>query len=103
MVFLETETEEVRAHHVRVDEESLIVDLVDSRTLIVPLIWYPRLWHAMPEEREHFEIISDGELLHWPDLDEDLSIVGLLEGRRSGESPQSLKNWLDERKSKSSS
>ena len=98
MLSLETEIEEARARNVRVDEDSLIVDLVDSRTLVVPLIWYPRLWHGLPEERENLEIIADGELLHWPDFDEDLSIVGLLEGRRSRESPQSLKNWLDERK-----
>jgi len=70
---------------------------MDGRTIIVPLLWYPRLWHSTPEEQNYFEIIGDGTLIHWPDLDEDLSISGLLAGRRSGESPQSLKMWLEKR------
>jgi len=61
------------------------------------LLWYPRLWHGTPKERHHLEIIGDGTLIHWPDLDEDLSIAGILAGRRSGESPQSLKKWLAQR------
>jgi hypothetical protein len=65
------------------------------------LVWYPRLWYGTPEEREHVEIIGDGTLLHWPDLDEDLSIAGLLAGRRSGESQRSLKRWLEERAAQS--
>ena len=91
------ETPEARAHHVSVSEDSLIIDLADGRTIIAPLGWYPRLWHGTLEERSHFEIISDGTLIHWPDLDEDLSVAGILAGRRSGESPQSLKKWLAQR------
>ncbi|HKH47772.1 MAG TPA: DUF2442 domain-containing protein [Thermoanaerobaculia bacterium] len=80
-----------------VNDESLIVDLMDGRTLIVPLVWFPRLWHGSPAERRHFEIFGDGAFIHWPDLDEDLTVLGLLSGRRSGESPQSLKKWLASR------
>lgn len=76
-------------------EDSLTVDLVDGRTIIVPLVWYARLWHGTPEERNNFEIIGDGTIIHWPDLDEDLSVSGLLAGRRSGESPQSLKKMAE--------
>ena len=94
---LATETAEPRALQVAVDEEALIVDLVDGRTLLVPLAWFPRLWYGTPEERCHFEILGDGAFLHWPDLDEDLSVSGLLSGLRSGESPQSLKKWLETR------
>jgi uncharacterized protein DUF2442 len=86
-----------RAQEVRVDEEALTVDLVDGRTLIVPLAWFPRLWHGTPEERSKFEIFGDGAFLHWPDLDEDLSVAGLLSGLHSGERPESLKRWLDAR------
>jgi hypothetical protein len=88
------ETEEPRAQQVTVNDESLIVDLMDGRTLIVPLVWFPRLWHGSPAERRLFEIFGDGAFIHWPDLDEDLTVLGLLSGRRSGESPQSLKKWL---------
>jgi len=91
------EIEEARAQKVVVSEDSLTIDLVDGRTITAPLLWYPRLWHGTPKERHHLEIIGDGTLIHWPDLDEDLSIAGILAGRRSGESPQSLKKWLARR------
>ncbi len=89
--------EEARAQRVTVSEDALSVDLTDGRTIIVPLPGYPRLWYGTPEERSNFEIIGDGTILHWPDLDEDLSVAGLLAGRRSGESQQSLKKWLEQR------
>ena len=98
MTFLAVEIQEASAQKVTVSDDSLTVDLVDGRTIIVPLVWYPRLWYGTPEERERFEIIGEGTLIHWPDLDEDLSVSGLLAGRRSGESQQSLKRWLKERK-----
>ncbi len=91
------EVQEAIAQSIAVSEAALTVDLVDGRTIVVPLVWYPRLWYGTPEERNHFEIIGDGTLIHWPDLDEDLSVSGLLAGRRSGESQRSLKRWLDER------
>jgi hypothetical protein len=91
------EIQEARARSVTVSEDALTVDLVDGRTILVPLVWYPRLWHGTPEERNHFELFGDGMYIHWPDLDEDLTVAGLLAGRRSEESPQSLKNWLEGR------
>ena len=92
------EIQEARAQSARLSDEALTVDLVDGRMIVVPLIWYPRLWHGTPRERNHLEIFGDGTYIHWPALDEDLSVAGLLAGRRSGESPQSLKKWLDSRK-----
>lgn len=91
------EIQEPRAQSVIVSEDSLAVDLVDGRTISVPLVWYARLWHGTPEERSNFEINGEGTLIHWPDLDEDLSVSGILAGRRSGESQQSLKRWLEDR------
>jgi hypothetical protein len=91
------EVQEARAQRVQVSEDALRVELVDGRVVIVPLTWYPRLWYGTAEERSRFEIIGDGALIHWPVLDEDLSVVGILAGRRSGESPESLKKWLSER------
>lgn len=88
------EIQEVRAQSITVSEDSLTVDLVDGRTIIMPLIWFPRLWYGSPEERNNYEIIGDGSFLHWPELDEDLSVSGLVAGRRSGESQKSLKKWL---------
>lgn len=96
-----SEVQEARAQSVTVDDEAVIVDLVDGRTIIVPLLWYPRLWHATPQERKRLEIFGDGAYIHWPDLDEDLTVAGLLAGRRSGESRESLKNWLAKRESPS--
>ena len=91
------EIQEARARAVTMDDASLIVDLVDGRTISVPLAWYPRLWYGSEDERSHFEIIGDGSYIHWSDLDEDLSITGILAGRRSGETPESLKKWLTTR------
>lgn len=93
------ESHAVRAREVRVDSDSLAVDLVDGRTVIVPIVWYPRLWHGTPEERSNFELDGEGEYIHWPDLDEDLSVAGIVAGTRSGESQSSLNRWLDQRPS----
>ena len=94
---LAIEIQEPRAQRVIVDDEALQVDLTDGRTIIAPLMWFPRLWHGTPEEREHFEVIGNGAYIHWEDLDEDLSVMGILAGRPSGESAASLKKWLDRR------
>ena len=80
---------------VRIDE--LVVELADGRTLTVPLAWYPRLAHATPEERGNWRLIGLGEGIHWPDLDEDISIDGLVAGRPSAESQSSLRRWLASR------
>lgn len=87
------------AVHVSMTDDSLVVDLSDGRTLSVPIAWFPRLVHATLAERGNWRRIGRGEGIHWPELDEDISIEGLIAGRRSGESPQSLKHWLDQRRS----
>lgn len=80
---------------VRVTEDTLSVDLVDGRTISVPLQWFPRLLHGAPAERANFELNYMG--IHWPDLNEDIPVAGLLNGERSGESPKSIQRWLDYR------
>ena len=64
----------------RLDDATLSVDLMDGRTIIVPLVWYPRLLHASPDQRAHWQIAGGGFGLHWPEIDEDLSTEGLLRG-----------------------
>ena len=76
----------------------MTAELSDGRTISVPLAWYPRLMHATPDERSKWELIGGGQGIHWPDLDEDISIEGLLAGRKSGESRQSFKQWLQAKK-----
>jgi hypothetical protein len=73
------------------------VDLSDWRTIAVPLAWYPRLAHASATGHGNWRLIADGEGLHWPDLDEDISVAALLTGRRSAESGTSLQRWLKAR------
>ncbi|HYU17613.1 MAG TPA: DUF2442 domain-containing protein [Chloroflexota bacterium] len=85
------------AVHVEVSDDALTVELSDARRISVPLAWYPRLLHGRPEERRNWRLIGGGEGIHWEDLDEDVSVEGLLAGRRSGESQASLKRWLDAR------
>lgn len=69
-----------RVLDVRFDDHRLIVDLMDGRTISVPLAWYPRLADATPEQRAHWEKCGGGYGIHWPDMDEDLSTEGLLRG-----------------------
>lgn len=83
---------------VQVTEVALTVEFVDGRSVSVPLLWYPRLAHATPEERGRWRFIGRGEGIHWPDLDEDISIANLLAGKPSGESQRSLKRWLELRR-----
>lgn len=85
------------AASVLVTEESLVVELLDGRTLTVPMIWFPRLVHETTEERANWRMIGHGEGIHWPDLDEDISVDALVAGRRSLESQASLKRWLSAR------
>jgi len=84
---------------VRVMSERIIVELDDGRSLSVPLEWYPRLAHATPEERCHVEFWGNGYAIEWPDIDEHISIEGLLAGRRSGESSASFARWMAGRRS----
>lgn len=91
------ETPLSEATRVEVTDAALSVELIDGRTVSVPLVWYPRLAHATPAERAHWRLIGRGEGIHWPDLDEDISIANLLAGKRSGESQRSFKRWLEQR------
>lgn len=86
-----------RAQNATVTENTLTVDLIDGRTISVPLGWYPRLLHGTQEERNNWRLIGNGEGIHWQDLDEDISIENLLDGKPSGESQRSFKRWLAER------
>lgn len=88
---------QARAQHVSLTEDALVVELIDGRTITVPLTWYPRLAHGTHTERAHWRLIGEGEGLHWPDLDEDISVEGLLAGRRSGETQASLRRWFEGR------
>ncbi len=88
------EIEVPNAEQLSVTEETLSVDLSDGRTISVPLAWFPRLVYASPEERTHWRLVGKGQGIHWEDIDEDISVEGLLAGRPSGESQSSLKKWL---------
>ena len=83
-------TETSTAKHVRVTDRALVVELRDGRVVSVPLEWYPRLSEGSPKERRRWELLGTGMGIHWPDLDEDISINGLLTGQPSGESQQSF-------------
>jgi Protein of unknown function (DUF2442) len=67
-----------KAHKVSISDDELTVSLADGRRTSVPLVWFPRLLHATPDERRDFELLGNGEGIHWPELDEDLSVAGLL-------------------------
>lgn len=86
---------------VTVTDETLSADLDDGRTISVPIGWYPRLAHGTLEERASFQISGSGYGIHWPELDEDLGVEGLLLGKKSNESATSFKQWLDRRKTQS--
>jgi hypothetical protein len=89
---------EPMAAEVTVTEDHLVVDLSDGRCIMVPLAWYPRLLHGSDAERQNWQLLGDGYAIEWPDLDEHIGIEGLLAGRHSGESPQSLSRWLASRR-----
>lgn len=83
------------ARDATVTKGTLTVELSDGRTIAVPLAWYPRLVHASVRERGNWRLIGGGQGIHWPDLDEDVSVEGLLAGRPSGESQESFSRWLE--------
>ena len=83
---------------VALNGDALSVGLSDGRTISVPIAWYPRLSHGTRAERDNWRLIAGGDGIHWPDLDEDVSVGALLEGRRSAESQGSLKRWLESRR-----
>jgi hypothetical protein len=79
---------------VTITDDTISVDLSDGRSISAPLGWYPRLVHATPSERSHWRLIGRGGGVHWPDLDEDISVENLISGQRSGESQTSYQAWL---------
>jgi hypothetical protein len=85
------------AQSVSAGDDDLVVDLTESRTITVPLAWLPRLAHGTARERANWRLIGGGEGIHWPDMDEDISVASLLAGRRSGETRESLRRWLQRR------
>ena len=99
---MNTSTIEIRipeAEKVTVTDNTLHIELSDGRAISVPLGWYPRLVHGTQAERDGLELIGGGQGIRWPDLDEDLSVEGLIAGRPSGESQRSFNRWLKARQS----
>ncbi|MFM7129268.1 MAG: DUF2442 domain-containing protein [bacterium] len=88
---------QTRATAVVVSDDSLTVDLSDGRTISVPLGWYPRLLHGTTDERNHWRLIVQGHGIHWPELEEDISVENIIQGKPSGESAQSFKTWQEAR------
>ncbi|MGA3072645.1 MAG: DUF2442 domain-containing protein [Bryobacteraceae bacterium] len=97
MSTLGPELREAFAQSVSVSDDALVVDLADGRTITAPLAWFPRLAHGTAGERANWRLIAGGEGIHWPELDEDISVESLLAGRRSGETQESLRRWLERR------
>ena len=88
------------ALNVSLTDDTLSVDLNDGRSISVPIAWFPRLLHSNEQERNNWRLIGRGQGIHWEDIDEDISIEGLLAGRPSGESQESFKKWLAKRSQK---
>lgn len=97
MITSETNTRPLLAKKIEVTEDSLIADLSDGRSIIVPLAWYPRLLNGTPQEKSNWRFIGRGEGIHWPNLDEDIRVADLIAGKSSGESQRSFKRWLAKR------
>jgi hypothetical protein len=97
MISSTPETHVVPATSVQISDDTIALTLADGRVISVPLGWYPRLAHAQPSERQKWRLIGNGQGIHWPDLDEDISVEALLAGRASAESQRSLKRWLEQR------
>jgi len=90
-------TLQIRAVKVWFDDDNIWLRLEDGRQISAPLGFYPRLLNATNKQRKHFSLIGGGRGIHWPDLDEDISVEGLLAGRRSAESNKALAKWLEKR------
>lgn len=95
----EVKPQAVSAVAVRVDNSAICVDLSDGRIISVPLAWYPRLVRATKKERGEWRLVGGGSGIHWPALDEDISVDNLLAGHPSAESEQSYQKWLAQRAS----
>jgi hypothetical protein len=88
------ERQMARAINMRVSAYALCAELSDGRTIAAPLAWYPRLVNATVEERRNWRLIGGGRGIHWPAIDEDISVANLLAGQPSTESQNSFKKWL---------
>ena len=88
------ETAAPQAQSVQVEDDRLVVELLDGRSVSVPIGWYPRLAHGSAAERSDWRLLGHGHGIHWPQLDEDIAVEDLLAGRRSAESQSSLERWL---------
>ena len=88
-----------KALDVNISEDTIKVELDDGRAISAPIAWFPRLAAATKRERDNWRLIGEGYGIHWEDIDEDISVIGLLSGKPSGESPSSFKKWLDKRNS----
>ncbi len=86
-----------RITEVTVTDDTLAVDLADGRSVSAPIGWYPRLAHGTPTERMNFQLTGAGYGIHWPDLDEDIGVEGLLLGKKSMDSSESFERWLRNR------
>ena len=80
-----------RVASVEITEDEIIVSILDGRRIAVPLVWYPRLLRATPQQRQNWEIAGGGYGIHWPEIDEDLSTEGLLRGASSPEPPLAVR------------
>lgn len=97
MNILAVEIEIPLVEDVKITKDTLSADLSDGRKISVPLEWFPRLLHATSKERKNWRLVGKGQGIYWEDIDEDISIEGLISGRPSGESQISFKKWLQQR------
>ncbi len=80
--------------HVHVTDNALNIYIQDGRVMSFPLAWFPRLLHGTPAERNHYVVFGEDDVIHWPELDEDIDLMRLLEGGKSVESERSIQQWL---------
>jgi hypothetical protein len=85
------------AINILLDDANVSFELADGRVVSAPIAWYPRLMHGTAAERNEWRLIAGGRGIHWPALEEDISVDNLLNGQPSGESQSSLKKWLEQR------
>lgn len=93
MSSLAFEIRSARAQRVAITGDTITVDLADGRTISAPLAWFPRLLSGTSDELSDWRLVGQGQSIHWPALDEDISVENLILGKPSGESQQSLKKW----------
>ncbi len=98
MTSLVSEETQSKAEDILISADEMTLVLSDGKTKSVPLSFYPRLIHASQAERDNWQIIGQGEGIRWPDLDEDISVEGIVAGKRSGESRKSFQRWLEAKK-----